>query len=334
MKEYIIGPGEEGIRLDKQLFKILDNAGSGFIYKMLRKKNITLNDKKASGNEHLNRDDVIKIYLSDETFDKFTKATPRIEVLDASREIKDLIIYEDEGLIILNKPAGLLSQKAKAGDISINEMCLSYLVNKGELTDEKLKLFKPSVCNRLDRNTSGIIIFAKNHNMAAAVGNALSKRQIHKYYLSLVSGIVDKEDDVISYLSKDEGSNTVKIFDEAGDGRVKIHTAYRPLGNKDGVTLLEVDLITGKSHQIRAQMAALIHPLVGDLKYGDKSVNEIYKKKYGLKAQFLHAYKLSIPAGTEGPLSYLSGEVFIAPPSGIIKDIMDELFNPDIYKGK
>lgn len=331
MKEYLIGSSDEGIRLDKQLSKILDNAGNGFIYKMLRKKNITVNDKKASGSEHLKTGDVIKIYLSDETFEKFstTGKADRIAKIrdeDINVRIKDIIIHEDDEILILNKPSGLLSQKADDGDLSINELCLDYLLNKGEITDESLKLFKPSVCNRLDRNTSGIILFAKTYKAAALFAAALKDRTIHKYYLCLVKGRIDKEGMMSAFLSKDEHSNKVKVSDEEGRGAARISTAFRPIAFNEEYTLLEVELITGKSHQIRAQMAYLGHPLIGDYKYGDRQLNDMLKSRFKVSSQALHAYKLMIPSYDDNGISRFAGTYRAEPPEdmkGLIRGLLD-----------
>lgn len=332
MKEYTIGAGEEGIRLDKQLLKILNTAGTGFIYKMLRKKNITLNDKKASGNEHLKAGDIIKVYLSDETFRKFStdKSLDLIAVNDnkENKSITDRIVYEDDDIILVNKPAGLLSQKARSEDISLNDLCLSYLIRKGEVNDASLKLFKPSICNRLDRNTSGLVIFAKNYKAAALFSTAIKDRTIRKYYLCPVKGRIDKESTVSAYLSKDEKSNKVSMSDVPLKGSSKVSTAYKPLRYNDKYTLLLVELITGKSHQIRAQMSYLGHPLIGDHKYGDKELNDKIKLCYGINSQALHAYKLIIPKDS-GELGKYAGTYKAGLPKDMEKLIKD-LFNIDI----
>ena len=333
MKEYIIGPGDEGIRLDKQLLKILNNAGSGFVYRMLRKKNITLNDRKASGNEHLSCGDVIKIFLSDETFEKFSgkNKTDELRAADkaqVSGSINDIIIHEDEDLLIVNKPSGLLTQKASAQDISLNEMCLSYLTDKGVISDESLKIFKPSVCNRLDRNTSGIVIFAKNYRAASTISRALKERTIHKYYLCIVKGRVDKEGRKTAYLVKDIRSNRVRVSDTEEKGASLITTLYRPLRTADGYSLLEVELITGKSHQIRAQMAHIGYPLLGDYKYGDKQLNDDLKDRFNISSQVLHAYKLVIPDEQGEDTDRYAG-TYIAPPPGDMKELIEELFSCD-----
>lgn len=335
MKEYLIGPGDEGIRLDKQLNKILDNAAPGFIYKMLRKKNITLNDKKASGNEHLVSGDIIKIFLSDETFEKFSKGDKAClperngDASETGFSVNDNIIYEDDDVLLVNKPAGLLSQKAAPGDISINELCLSYLKDKGELKEKSLKLFKPSICNRLDRNTSGLIIFAKTYKASALFARALKERTIHKYYLTVVGGRIDKEDRVSAYLIKEGRLNRVSLSDVPQDGASFIDTAYRPLACSGSYTLLEVELITGKSHQIRAQMAYLDHPLIGDDKYGDRDLNRKIKKRFEISSQVLHAYKLVIPDKKKTDLDRFAG-TYIAPIPKDMEDLIKGLFDLDI----
>ncbi len=334
MKEYLIGPGEEGIKLYKQLVKILDNAGSAFIYKMLRKKNITLNDKKATGSEHLIAGDVIKIYLSDETFRKFSSGVRPgklggLSDLEKKYNIKDMIVHEDDDILILNKPPGLLSQKAQARDVSINELCLDYLYRKGEITDASMKIFKPSVCNRLDRNTSGLMVFAKNYKAASLFAAALKDRTIYKYYLCIVKGRIDKEGVAAAYLEKDKKLNTVRISDVKTDGAGGIRTAYRPLAYNYEYSLLEVDLITGRSHQIRAQMAHLKHPLLGDSKYGDERLNVMLRSCYKINRQVLHAYKLVVPSYEDNDISGYAG-TYLAPVPGDMEALIRELFDMDV----
>ena len=164
MKQFTISPNESGQRFDKYLKKLLSNASGSFVYKMLRKKNITLNDRKADGTEKLNAGDLVKLFLSDETFEKFSgkdetnSGYMKLKSIDSGRL---QVVYEDDDVIIINKPSGMLSQKAVPEDISANEYILSYLIRKGALSEEQLKTFKPSICNRLDRNTSGLLIAGK-----------------------------------------------------------------------------------------------------------------------------------------------------------------------------
>ena len=161
MKQFTISPNESGQRFDKYLKKLLSNASGSFVYKMLRKKNITLNDHKADGTEKLASGDQVKLFLSDETFEKFSggeQANSEYEAVKAVDASRLKVVYEDADVLIINKPSGMLSQKAVPEDISANEYILSYLIRKGELTEEQWKTFRPSICNRLDRNTSGLLI--------------------------------------------------------------------------------------------------------------------------------------------------------------------------------
>ncbi len=318
MREFVISKDEQGVRLDKQLLKILNNSGSGFIYRMLRKKNITLNDARASGSERLKSGDVIKIYFSEDTFNRLSSKRVSEEIqgysLPAKKyETEKLIIYEDDNFMILNKPSGLLSQKAGKDDFSLNELCIGYLMDKGLLSSESLLMFKPSVCNRLDRNTSGIVIFACNYAAARTINEALYQRTIHKYYLCIVKGAIKKEGSKKGFLIKDEKTNSVVIDEKNGGEGRQIETAYRPLVYNNDNTLLEVELITGRSHQIRAQMASIGHPLLGDNKYGDKVLNRKYHDVLQGTSQLLHAYKLVIPEDAEGVLKEVAGTVFKAP---------------------
>lgn len=314
MKEFVITEKDAGSRLDKQLHKILGNCGSGFIYKMLRKKNITLNGSKAEGNEHLITGDVIRIYFSDETFDKLAGSkTFMMTGVSKGYRADKLIVHEDEDIIILNKPAGLLSQKASDADVSVNELCIGYLLDKNEITDDSLMMFRPSICNRLDRNTSGLIIFAKNYPAAAAVSEMLKYRTVHKYYKCLVKGHIENSERIDGYILKNKASNKVEIFREPKDGAYKIITSYVPLEANEEYTLLEVELITGKSHQIRAHLSSIGHPIIGDHKYGDRSVNLFFKDRFGIDHQMLHAYKLVMPSMSDGCLCKLSEGEFEAP---------------------
>ena len=314
MKEFSIDEKEAGLRLDKQLLKILNNCGSGFIYKMLRKKNITLNGAKASGNEHLKAGDVIRIYFSDETFSKLSdKRIDTIPVSSGDHDISGMIIFENEDMIILNKPAGLLSQKASAGDISLNELCIRYLIEKNELSEDRLSVFKPSVCNRLDRNTSGLIIFAKNYSAAVSLSEMLKMRELKKYYLCLVKGRIEKSERTDGYLVKDGGKNKVSVYSDHREGASHIITEYTPVELFKDATLLKVKLVTGKSHQIRAHLAFMGHPIFGDEKYGDRRINSLIRERYGIKHQMLHSFRLIIPDNAGGCLKELSGMSFEAP---------------------
>ena len=279
MKEILIGKNESNQRLDKLLIKFLPNAGKGFLYKMMRKKNITLNGKKCEGNEILNDGDILRIWMADDTIDKFSgKAEIR------KTGFMPDIIYEDEDILAFNKPAGILSQRASSGDISINDMLLEYLIASGQVSEEQLKTFRPSICNRLDRNTSGIIVCGKSLKGLQNMASILKDRSAHKDYIAFVEGEVKAGDRLKGCISKDNRINKVSS-DKSGD---YIETEYKPLWTDGKKSILMVRLITGKTHQIRFHLASAGHPIIGDVKYGNGR---------GAARQLLHAYRLSFPDG-------------------------------------
>lgn len=296
MKELRIDTSDSNQRFDKFLKRVLPNASTSFIYKMLRKKNITLNEKKADGSEKLNVGDVIKIWFSDETFAKMAGVSERDELYYSIKEIKpDInIVFEDDDMIIINKPAGVKSQKDSPSDISINEMAISYMIASNQLSEESFKHFHPSVCNRLDRNTSGIVLFAKNLHAAQSLGQALKERSCKKLYRAVVLGKVDSKQQIDGFLWKDEATNKVTISKNEIPDSKPIKTAYNPIKNiGDKFTLLEIHLITGRTHQIRAHLASIGHPILGDNKYG----NTIINKEQKVRGQFLHAYSIEFADG-------------------------------------
>lgn len=295
MKEYVISSSDAGRRLDKFSMHILSGAGASFTYKMLRKKNITLNDKKASGTEVLCEGDVVKFYLSDDTFEKFSKKPDSHE---ASVTADPEVIYEDDDFLIVDKPAGMLSQKSSAQDISLNEICLSYVRGNGCHSGS----FTPSICNRLDRNTSGLVTFAKTYRASVILSKAFKERLIHKYYNCVVSGVIDRDLDLKGTLVKDERTNKVRVYDD--DEGSYINTIVHPIKDNGNITLLEIELITGKTHQIRAHLSHAGHPIVGDIKYGDRAINDRFRKEYGIRSQMLRCTKMIFPDDTKyGALS-------------------------------
>lgn len=325
MKSFQINNNEAGQRFDKYLKKLLSQASGSFVYKMLRKKNITLNGKKADGSEKLNVGDEVKLFLSDETFEKFS-GQANVEALAHNQDLLAEqypnipldIVYEDKDILIINKPAGMLSQKATPTDISANEYMIGYLLNHNELSPDTLRTFRPSICNRLDRNTSGLLISGKTLKGLQKMSEHLKKRSVEKYYLCLVKGKILKTQQIEGWLQKDEKTNKVTIYPEEVNDSKYIKTGYRPaayysLPSKEGkdsniFTLLEVHLITGRSHQIRAHLASIGHPIVGDMKYGNKKINAFFAKEAKVHFQLLHAYRMVFPDGKEvtAPL----GEIF------------------------
>lgn len=320
MKQIVVSENQAGQRLDKLLLKILNNAPKSFIYKMLRKKNIVLNGKKATGSEILNINDEIKLYLSDETIDKFTKK------LDTALNECDLdIIYEDKNILILNKPIGVLSQKAKENDYSMVEYVIAYMLSTKQISKEQLMSFKPGICNRLDRNTSGLLVAGKTLIGLQEMARIFRERTIDKYYLCIVKGQIKSSSRITGYLAKDQSNNMVTISEKVTDDADYICTEYQPISSTNDFTLLKVKLITGKTHQIRAHLASIGHPIIGDSKYGDMKINNYFRSKYGLQNQLLHSYCLVFPK-LLGPLSNLSEQEFVAPVPKIFKKIKYDLF--------
>ena len=315
MREVAIKENEAGQRLDKFLAKYMPLAPKSFFYKMLRKKNITLNGKKAAGGEKLSVGDSVKFFLSDETIGKFSEEVS-ISHTEETGSVKLDILYEDGNTLFINKPVGMLSQKASKDDISLVEYLTEYLLDTHQITEAEMRTFHPAVCNRLDRNTSGIVAAGKTLPALQELSAMFRNRSLKKYYLCLAAGTVKEKGRLNGYLKKDSRTNRVVFSKEKMNGASEIRTEYRPLGIGDGVTLLEVHLITGKTHQIRAHMASQGHPIIGDYKYGDRRINDRYRSVYGLKSQLLHSVRLCIPA-CSGTLSELSGKTITAPPPEI-----------------
>lgn len=307
MKSIIVTGNEAGQRLDKLLGKYLNLAGKGFLYKMMRKKNITLNGRKCDGSEKLSEGDEIKLFLSDETIGKFSE----VKVQKVRKKKLD-IIYEDDHILLINKPSGMLSQKAKETDESLVEYLIDYLLDSGQLTKEALRSFRPSVCNRLDRNTSGLIAAGKSMAGLQNLSAVFKDRSLHKYYLCIVSGKLEQKQRLNGWLKKDEKTNQVTITRDEVPGSATICTEYEPLRYQDGYTLLKVALITGRTHQIRAHLASIGHPIAGDYKYGNPAVNAQVKEQYHVQSQLLHSYQLTFPQLPK-PMEDLSGKTFTAP---------------------
>jgi len=283
----------------------------------------------------LQAQDCVRFFLSDETFAKFSSAKMKRGSLDPEYTVAQAeitVVYEDDDILVIDKPAGLLSQKAKAGDDSANDRILAYLLESGQLTKEELRTFHPSICNRLDRNTSGLLIAGKTMRGLQDMAAQLKSRTVKKYYHALVWGKMTEPQHLSGYLVKDHGNNRVQIFPEkskeyglgtqgsawnpakgnkGNTGRIytdrevqtsyfgesRIETAYRPLAHFGGATLLEIHLITGKSHQIRAHLASVGHPILGDPKYGDPARNRTLREKTGIKRQLLHACRVELADG-------------------------------------
>lgn len=342
MQSVTIGENQAGQRLDKFLRKFMPKAGTGFLYKMLRKKNITLNGKKAEGSELLAGGDQVCFFFSDETFAKFTGKSGEADVQEtalnkyhrAYLELSGIDVrYEDDHVLILNKPAGILTQKAESDDLSLNEWMVGYLLSKNPRLADELGSFHPSVCNRLDRNTSGLVLCGKSLSGLQFLSRCIRERSVRKFYRTICQGQLREPAQVKGYLSKDAGRNRVNVLnvdfrptesrsDMAGD---YIETAYRPLCVGEKYTLLEVELITGKPHQIRAHLASIGHPLIGDFKYGDRLENNVLRQAFGLEHQLLHAFRVEFPQTHETAGAALSGQVIMAPCPELFQRIQSAL---------
>lgn len=316
MKLITVKDNEAEQRLDKFLAKYMDKAPKSFFYKMLRKKNITLNKKKADGSERLRTDDEIRLFLSDETIESFSSPPAGIGRQKLPACLRPRILYEDAHILLMNKPAGLLSQKAKPEDVSLVEYLISYLLESGQLKEEDLRSFRPGICNRLDRNTSGLVAAGKSLAGLQAMNELIRSQNLRKFYRCIAAGEIEEPKRIEGWLKKDEKTNQVSIYEKEEKDSLFILTEYLPLeilhlgGN--AYTFLEVHLITGRSHQIRAHLASMGHPLIGDRKYGDAQVNKYFSNHFGLHHQLLHAFRLEFPE-VEGILKPLSNRQCIAP---------------------
>ena len=314
MKEFTIGKNEAGQRFDKYLAKLLPKAPKSFIYKMLRKKNITLNGKKAMGNEMLSLSDSVHLFFSDETYAKFSEVIPAKTAAFNTFDFASCVIYEDEDILIVNKPPGILSQPERAGGESLASDLINYLLSSGKISQEELRTFHPAPVNRLDRNTSGLVLCGKSLKGSQFLSGIIKSREVKKHYLTVVSGEI--EDGIYeAYLKKDPAANKVSIRRNQAEGFSHIATGVRVLSKTDTYSLLDIDLITGRTHQIRSHLAWLGVPVIGDVKYGDRGLAGRLKKETGLRHQFLHADRIIFPKA-EGDFSYMSGTTLKAPLTG------------------
>lgn len=307
MKEILISEKEEGQTVYKFVRKYLNEAPLSFIEKVFRKKDVKINGVRVSKQEVIHNGDKIQIYITDQMLEEFSKPKPVTEIKN-----KPNIIYEDDNILICNKPSGLLVHgDSKEKRITLSNMVLNYLYSKGEY-DPNNNAFIPGPAHRIDRNTSGLVIFGKNIKALQLLEDLFKEHEnIEKYYLALVNGKVITSGKIDAPLMKDETKGVVEVKPLNKGGKTAL-TLYDVEEVYKRYTLLKVQILTGRTHQIRVHMAYIKHPLLGDSKYGDFKENKYFKEKYNYEGQFLHSYIFRFNK-VDGVLSYLSNKEFKAP---------------------
>lgn len=318
MKKITITDNEHNQRLDKFLRKYLLNAPLSFLYKAIR-KDVKVNGKRKSGEYILQSGDEIFLYIKDEDLEKFIKVKKRVTV-----KKQFSVAYEDENLMVVEKPVGLLTH----GDGTekknhLANQVVGYLTGKGEYDQRRERTFSPAAVNRLDRNTSGLVIFCKNYTALQDFNRMIKERgKVRKFYRTIVSGRLTEELHLVDEMTKDEQRNIISIV---SDGGKSMETIVTPIKWCDKYTLVQVEIITGRTHQIRAHLASIGHPIIGDSKYGLSRLNEEIKLKFGLTTQLLHAYMIKFEECPDR-YRYLEGKEIISEVPRKFVEIMESLF--------
>lgn len=303
LRKFTIKKNDENQRLDKFLQKSVPTLPKNLLYKYLRLKRIKVNGKKSEISYRLQLGDIVELYINDEFFE----SSPTLSFLNAPHDIS--VVYEDENILLCDKKVGLCVHEDNDNSVdTLINRCLHYLYKKGEYNPDLELSFAPALCNRIDRNTSGIVIVAKNAESLRILNEKIKLREIDKYYLCVVSGkVAPKKATLTHYLQRNPNESIVKVFPKANKDTKTIITSYNMLQYSQDNSLLEVHLETGRTHQIRAHMAYINHPIIGDGKYGINSINRQYKQKY----QLLSSYKLKFDFTTDsGILDYLKNKEF------------------------
>lgn len=303
MKEFTINANDAEQRLDKFVAKAVPKLPQSMMYKAIRNKRIKINGKRGEISARLKQGDVVQMYINDEFFDVsaengFLSAPPVLN-----------IVYEDKNILLVDKKNGLVvhEDNENTSDTLINRI-KHYLYGKGEYDPESENSFAPALCNRLDRNTGGIVIAAKNAESLRVLNQKIKDRELEKLYLCITVGTPPKKrDKLTAYLEKNPADNTVKVTDRKTSSNKTIVTEYTVLKTNGKLSLAEIKLDTGRTHQIRAHMAYIGCPLLGDGKYGINRIN----KEYKVKTQALYSYKLKFAFTSDaGCLEYLNGREF------------------------
>lgn len=322
MYKVIVDKNSDCQRADKFIKKILPLAPNSFIYKMFRKKDVKLNGVKIKEDTFVYEGDVLELFLYEDKVKEFQQEIT-IEKLNVEFEV----VYEDENILIVNKPAGLiLHEDDKEKTNTLANQVLSYLYQKGEYDPSSSQGFIPGPVHRLDRNTSGLVIFGKTFNALKDLNEMVRLRHcIKKEYVTIVAGELTKDNHLVGYMKKDEQKQQCFMVSKSTPGALTMETKYKVLKHNRQFSYIEVELITGRTHQIRLHMASTSHPVIGDRKYGNFEVNKFVKNKYGLNHQLLHAYRITFVKPI-GCLKYLNGKVIEAKAGGLFSQILQDLF--------
>lgn len=322
MKEFVIDKNSENQRIDKYLKKLLSKASLSLIYKMIRKKDIKVNGKRVDRSYILKQGDIVSMFLYE---DRFKELSEPISIFDLNIEFS--VIYEDNLILIVNKPAGLLIHEDNNNEINtLSNQVLCYLYQKGEYNPSENIGFVPGPVHRLDRNTSGMVIFGKTMKALQDLNEMMKQRRcIEKSYLTIVKGKCNNGE-LVDYVIKDKEKGIMKVVSKTIANALTMDTIVKVLEYNNNMSLLEVKIVTGRTHQIRVHLSYHGNPIIGDSKYGDFEFNKYIKKKYHLNHQFLHAYRLSFiqPIGC---MKYLEGQTFICPLPKGLKLIKDNIFS-------
>lgn len=322
MKKLIIDKNHANQRIDKYLKKLLCQAPSQLIYKMLRKKDVKVNGVKVKENYILQENDEVSLFLYEDKFLEYTKPQTIFDL-----KISFDVLFEDENILVVNKPAGLLVHEDINEDMNtLSNQVLTYLYQKGEYDPQADLGFVPGPVHRLDRNTSGIVIFGKNMRSLQDLNEMMKKRHcIDKTYLTICKGNIPSSD-LIGYMKKESDQSLVKIVNKNTPGALMMHTIVENIQTNNQFSLVKVQLVTGRTHQIRVHLSSVGHPLIGDSKYGDFELNKMIKKKYHLDHQFLHAYQIKFVKPI-GCLKYLQDRVITSPLPDDLNQIKRNIFS-------